>query len=58
MQTIIEKLKKSELFPENIRDFLIKSFESGIMDRNIINELEDMLKEEEEAIAKIDNKPS
>ena len=56
IKTLIEKLKKSELFPENIKSFLIDSIENKKIGAEIIEELNLMLAEEEEAIAKIESK--
>ena len=56
MEIIIEKLNKSELFPENIKNFLIESIKKGEISTEMIEELKQMLEEEELAISKIDNK--
>lgn len=53
---LIEKIKKSELFPENIKNFLIESYEKNELSDEIKGELENMIQEEEVAMKEIDKK--
>ncbi|MEK9130236.1 MAG: hypothetical protein AAB526_02470 [Patescibacteria group bacterium] len=56
MEILIEKLKNSELFPANIKRFLIESIKNNKMNNEMLNELVEMIQEENEAIAEIDKK--
>lgn len=51
---IKELLNKSQLFPGNIKKFLLEALESDQLNDEVVSELKAMLMEEIEAIDKID----
>lgn len=54
MSELIEKIEKSELFPENVKKMLIEEIDNNNLPKDIIKEIETMLEEEDNAIKKIE----
>ena len=53
---LIQKLNSSQLFPENIRNFLIEGIRQDTLNEGVLQELSLMIQEENKAVKDIEDK--
>lgn len=53
---LIQKLNSSQLFPENIRNFLIEGIRQETLNEGVLQELSLMIQEENKAVKDIEDK--